>query len=87
MADKCDYGVMKEELIRGRLVVGIHDKALSERMQMEAGLTLEKAKTLIRQREAVKEQGLILASGNKNPSWIRYNQEDRGRKASTHLPK
>ena len=34
-------------------------------MQMEAGLTLEKAKTLIRQREAVKEQGQILASGNK----------------------
>ena len=33
---------------------------------MEAGLTLEKAKTLIRQREAVKEQGQILASGNKS---------------------
>jgi hypothetical protein len=65
MADKCEYGAMKEQLIRDRLVVGIHDKALSERMQMEAGLTLEKAKTLIRQREAVKEQGQIVASGNK----------------------
>ena len=65
MADKCEFGAMKEELIRDRLVVGIHNKALSELMQMEAGLTLEKAKTLIRQREAVKEQGQILASGNK----------------------
>ena len=44
MADKCEYGTMKEELIRDCLV-GICDKALSERMQMEAGLTLEKAKT------------------------------------------
>ena len=37
---------------------------LSERMQMEAGLTLEKAKK-IRQRETVKEQGQLLVSGNK----------------------
>lgn len=44
MADKCEYGAMKEELIRDCLVVGIHDKALSERMQMEAGLTLEESK-------------------------------------------
>ena len=49
MADKCEYGNMKDELIRDRLVVGIRDKALSERMQMESALTLEKAKTLIRQ--------------------------------------
>jgi len=48
---------MKDELIRDRLIVGIHDNALSERLQMEPDLmALDKAKRLIRQREAVKEQ-------------------------------
>ena len=56
LADNYEYGVMKEELVRDRLVVGIRDHALSERLQMEAELTLDKAKRLIRQREAVKEQ-------------------------------
>ena len=56
LADNCEYGVMKKELVRDRLVVGIRDHALSERLQMEAELMLDKAKRLIHQREAVKEQ-------------------------------
>ena len=47
---------MKEELIRDRLLVRIRYLALSERLQMEVEFTLDKAKRLIRQREAVKEQ-------------------------------
>ena len=47
---------MKEELIRDRLVVRIRDLALLEWLQMEVELTLDKAKRLIRQHEAVKEQ-------------------------------
>ena len=54
---------MKEQMIRDRLVVGIRDKYLSERLQMETELTLEKAKRLIRQQEAVKEQGTTLKNG------------------------
>ena len=60
LGDSCEFGLMKEELIRDRLVVGIRDHALSERLQMEAELTLDKAKRLIRQREAVKEQQELL---------------------------
>ena len=56
LGDSCDFGGMKEDLIRDRLVVGIRDQALSERLQMEPDLTLDKAKRLIRQRDAVKEQ-------------------------------
>ena len=52
----CDYKAeLQDEMIRDRLVVGIRDKALSEKLQMEAKLTLESAKKTIRQREAVKE--------------------------------
>ena len=42
------------------VVVGIADSSLSERLQMIEDLTLEKAKTLVRQREAVHEQQLTL---------------------------
>ena len=41
------YGVLKDEMLRDRLVVGIRDLSLSEKHQ--------KAKTLIRQKTAVKD--------------------------------
>ena len=56
LAETCEFGDMKEELIHDRLIVGIRDLALSERLQLELDLNLEKAKRLIRQREAVKLQ-------------------------------
>ncbi len=43
-------------MIWDRLVVG------TERLQMEPDLTLEKAKKLVRQREAVKQQAARTAS-------------------------
>ncbi|XP_065891680.1 uncharacterized protein [Dysidea avara] len=55
LADSCDFrdSQMRDEMIRDRIVVGIRDSALSERLQMDAHLTLEKPKKLVRQREAV----------------------------------
>ena len=41
--EHCNFGVFREELIRDRIVVGIRDKALSEKLQLEADLTLDKA--------------------------------------------
>ena len=52
LAENCEYA----EWIRDRLVVGIRDTSLSERLQMDPDLTLEKAKKTVRQKEAVKEQ-------------------------------
>ena len=43
-------------MLRDRLVVGIRDAAMSQKLQMDAELTLEKAKKAIRQKEAVYEQ-------------------------------
>ena len=56
LADNCNYGDLRDEMIRDRLVVGIRDASLSQQLQLDAELTLEKAKTKIRQREAVGEQ-------------------------------
>ena len=53
LADNCAYGDLKNDLIRDRIVV---DKALSERLQLDPELTLEKANKIIRQCEAVQEQ-------------------------------
>ena len=63
LADNCAYGDLKDDLIRDRIVVGIHDKALSERLQLDPELTLEKAKKIVRQHEAVQEQQQILKNG------------------------
>ena len=64
LAKSCNYGEMKgemkDEMIRDRLVVGIRDNALSQRLQLDADLTLEKAKKMVRQREAVGEQQQLL---------------------------
>ena len=49
MADSCEYGNLKQEMIRDRLIVGIRNETLSECLQMESDLTLEKVKKLIRQ--------------------------------------
>ena len=60
LLENCDFNEMKGEMIRDRLVVGIKDSALSERLQLDSNFTLEMAEKAIRQREAVQEQQLQL---------------------------
>ena len=60
LAESCEYGNIKDEMIRDRLVVGIRDESLSERLQMEVNLNLDTAKKLIRQRKAVQQQQELL---------------------------
>ena len=56
LARNCNYGEFTSEMIRDRLVTGIRDKTLSEKLQLDPGLTLEQAKKLVCRREAVHEQ-------------------------------
>lgn len=72
LAEDCNYGNMKDEMIRDRLVVGIRDSNLSERLQLDLNLTLEKAKKAIRQREAVKEQQRELTTTEANVAEVRF---------------
>ena len=64
LAESCEFGDFRDELMRDRLVVGIRDGALSERLQLDPSLTLEKAKTAVRQKEAVREQQQTLKNGS-----------------------
>ena len=80
LAENCQYGALKEEMIRDRLVVGIRDSALSERLQLDAKLTLEKAKE-VRQKEAVREQNQTLketGDSRNNPIVLDSMGRDRG---------
>ena len=44
LVENCNYGDLKEEILRDRLVVGIQDQKLSRQLQLDAVLTLEKVK-------------------------------------------
>lgn len=83
LVETCEYGDMKDEMLRDRLVVGIRNEKVSETLQMQADLTLEEAKKTIRQKEAVREhtQQLHKTADHKCVEEVRKPQ--RGRNASS----
>ena len=58
LAEHCGYGALRDVMIRDRIVVGLRDARLSEKLQMDPELTLEKAVSAARQSEAVKQQAV-----------------------------
>jgi hypothetical protein len=56
LTEYCEYGALHDEMIRDRIVVGVKDRKLSEKLQFDTSLTLEGAMTKARQHEAVKKQ-------------------------------
>ena len=64
LAEHCDYGVLREQLIRDRIVVGVIDDALSDRLQAQADLTLDQSVQLSRQAEARKLQRNAVGTRN-----------------------
>ena len=60
LAETCNYGDLKDELIRDKIVVGIHNKALSEKLMNDESLTLDKAIKKVKASELIKEQQQML---------------------------
>ena len=79
LAEHCNFGVLREELIRDRIVVGIRDKALSEKLQLEADLTLEKAMNFARQNETVRKQQVVLRGEGKQHADARVDAVSSGK--------
>ena len=73
--DSCDYGALKDEMVRDRLVVGLKDQALSKRLQMDLKLTLKKAVDLAPSSERIKRQQQVLRNDNRNLSIKAVRQE------------
>ena len=60
LSEHCEYAGLRDEMIRDRIVVGVRDSILSEKLQLEADLTLEKAVATARQRESIKKQQKVV---------------------------
>ena len=56
LSKSCNYGRLADELVRDRLVVGIRDQKLSEQLQLDDKLDLQKAVDKITQSEMIREQ-------------------------------
>ena len=57
LAETCEFGELKEDLIRDRVVIGIRDPRVSERMQLAADLKISKALEMARQAETQAKEG------------------------------
>ena len=69
LAEHCGYAGLHDEMIRDRILVGLRDAKLSENLQLDSDLTLEKAVTKVRQAETVKQQQpLVRGSGGSQVS-------------------
>ena len=60
LAEHCNYGTLHDEMIRDRIVVGIRNSSLSEKLQLDAELTLTTAVMKVRQSEEVRKQQPLL---------------------------
>ena len=60
LTEHCQFGLLHDEMIRDRIVVGLADQKLSEKFQLDADLTLEKAIKRVRQSESVRSQQSIV---------------------------
>ena len=62
LAEHCEFGTLKDQLIRDHIVVGLRNKQLSEKLQLDPDLTLEKAMVKAKQSEEVKKQQRVIHS-------------------------
>ena len=60
LGEHCNLGTPTDEMIRDRIVVGLLDAKLSEKLQLDPELTLPKAVNQARQREAVQKQQTLM---------------------------
>ena len=63
LSENFAYGELWDEMIHNWIVIGIRDETMSQKLQLDADLTLESAKKMVRQHEAVQEQHVQLKSG------------------------
>ncbi|XP_034244730.1 uncharacterized protein LOC117647204 [Thrips palmi] len=83
MAEKCNYGELREELIRDRIIVGISNVQLSAAMQMDATIDLAKVRERVLQAEDVGKQLPVLRNGHGDAAQAQINFVRKSKKPFT----
>ena len=87
LAENCGYGTLHDELVRDRIVVGIKDGKLSEKLQLEAGLTVDSCITKVWQSESVRKQQGIARGYRDDKIAIQAVKTHKQRKITGSAPK
>lgn len=86
LSERCAFETLRDELIRDRIVVGLKYTKLSERLQLHANLTLEKAITMARQSETVGKQQAELRQEEDEDLKIEAVHKEKYRRDSSKKP-
>lgn len=78
LAETCAFGEAKSENIRDRLVIGVLDKDMSQRLQMMCDLSLERACRHARQSEQIKSHVSEQASSSALNEVVRRKHSAKG---------
>ena len=84
MSEYCEYGTLKDSLIRDRIVVGVVDDNLSDRLQARDDLTLAKAVEMAQQAESRKQNKPVVRGDAKQQS---VNFVQKGQFKNKQFPK
>lgn len=88
MSRECNFGELRDSLIKDRIVCGIHDQVLQQRLLREESLTLEKCEKICRASEISKEQSKTIESQDlhafKNQTF--KTDQCRGKKPQSEKP-
>lgn len=76
----CNYGNTREEMIRDRLVVGVRDMRLSEKMQLQDNLDYKKTLEMARSYETVLWQNRELHKNKMASATIINRVQTKGKK-------
>lgn len=78
LAESCEYGQLKESIIKDAFVLGVHNNKLKEHFLKEHDLTLEKALLIARASEKAREQVSIIDGSNDENVW-KIDRQQRSR--------
>ena len=85
-AEYCEFGSLREELIRDRFVVGVTDDTLSNKLQSEVTLNLSTAVDICRRHESAKQTQTLVRSRAVTTSWsvdsVKSNSNRKNRKSN-----
>ena len=90
IVEDCEYGTLKDQLIRDRIVAGVLDDTLSDRLQAKSDHTLADAVRMSRQAEA-RKQNRTVVRGEEKPSdvvidYANQSRSSNGKKSRGQTP-